>query len=211
MEYISIFFISFTIALSGALMPGPLLAKVVAESSAQGAKTGPLIILGHAFLEIIMIIIILTGLERFLRIPVVLKVISIVGAVILLYLGLSMLWSLPKLKLNLAAARNKNSSNLVFLGVTMSLANPYWTIWWLTIGIGLLFSALKLGVAGIAVFFGGHILADLGWYAFISLMVSKGRRFLSDRVYRWLIGICAVLILGFALYFGISSWQLSIK
>ena len=55
MEYFFIFMTSFVIALSGALAPGPLLAACISESTKHGFKSGPLMILGHAILEIIMV------------------------------------------------------------------------------------------------------------------------------------------------------------
>lgn len=61
-NYWYIFIVSFTIALSGAMMPGPLLTAVISESMKHGRKTGPLIILGHAILEVIMVTILLFSL-----------------------------------------------------------------------------------------------------------------------------------------------------
>ena len=64
MSYFSIFLISFTVALSGALMPGPLLAAVIYESTRHGFKTGPLFVLGHAMLEVLMVTFIILGFSR---------------------------------------------------------------------------------------------------------------------------------------------------
>jgi threonine/homoserine/homoserine lactone efflux protein len=46
----------------------------------------------------------------------------------------------------------------------------------------------------------GHEIADFAWYAVVVAAVSSGRRFMSDRVYRWIIGACAV----FLLYLGVT-------
>ena len=50
-------------------------------------------------------------------------------------------------------------------------------------------------------FFAGHILADLLWYTAVSTAVAKGRRLLTDRIYRRLIGLCAAFLVLFSLYF----------
>ena len=42
---------SFIVALSGALMPGPLLTVTVGEAARRGFWAGPLIMVGHALLE----------------------------------------------------------------------------------------------------------------------------------------------------------------
>jgi hypothetical protein len=60
-------------------------------------------------------------------------------------------------------------------------------------------------VPGVAAFFTGHILADLGWYALISFGVAKGRNYLSDRLYRGLIMGCAGFLVLFSCYFFYSG------
>lgn len=200
MNYFTLFIVSFTIALSGALMPGPLLAAVIYESTRHGFKTGPLFILGHAVLEMLMIAVILFGFSHFLSNPLTLRMIAILGSIILFCFGLSMIVSLPRLTLSQAGTPTK-PANLVWLGITMSLTNPYWTIWWLTIGLGLVLTAHQQGLLAIIVFFAGHISADLGWYSLVSLMVHKGRRFISDRIYRGMVLGCALVLIGFACWF----------
>ena len=65
--------------------------------------------------------------------------------------------------------------NLVLAGILLSLANPYWFIWWATIGIGYILFSFQYGIAGIIAFYSGHILADLAWYSMISFGIAKGR------------------------------------
>ncbi len=64
----------------------------------------------------------------------------------------------------------------IISGAMVSLANPYWIIWWATIGMGYLMSAIKSGIAGVGAFFIGHILADLAWYSLVSFGISKGKK-----------------------------------
>ena len=185
-------------------MPGPLLTAVIYESTRHGSKTGPLFILGHAVLEMLMIAGIIFGFSHFLSTPLALRIIAIAGSIILFCFGLSMIISLPRLKLPQTGLPTK-PSNLVWLGITMSLTNPYWTIWWLTIGLGLVLAAHKQGVLAIIVFFVGHISADLGWYSLVSLMIHKGRRFISDKIYRGMVLCCALALIGFAGWFILST------
>ena len=204
MNLLAIFIISFVVALSGALVPGPLLTAVIYKSPQHGVKTGPLIILGHAILEIIMVAVIVLGFSRFVANDTVLKIISFCGAVILLYFGIKMFCSLPGVSLDYTG-RQTRSGNLAVTGMVLSLANPYWTIWWLTIGLGLVLGAKKAGMAGITAFFTGHILADLGWYSLVAFVISKGRHFISLKVYKWIIALCAVMLIGFGVWLGITS------
>jgi len=203
---IAIFSSSFVIALSGALMPGPLLTMTVSESSRRGAIAGPLLILGHGILELALVIALLLGMAPFLTRDEVFVVIALIGGIILFWMAVSMFRSLPTLRLELAASSGE-SKNLIIAGILFSLANPYWTIWWASIGLGYIMSSLKFGITGVVAFFSGHILADLSWYCLISFSVAKGRRFFSDTSYRWLIGVCASFLFLFAVYFFYSGIQ----
>jgi len=199
-----IFFSSFIIAVSGALMPGPLLTVTISESARRGFWAGPMIIAGHAILEILLLATITFGLAEFITRPAVIGAIGILGGLILLWFSLLMLKSLKSLKVDMEAS-GSYTENPFLAGILMSLANPYWTIWWATIGLGYVIISMKFGIIGLALFFTGHILADLIWYSSISLMISRGKRFISDSIYRGVVAVCAMLLLVFGSYFGISG------
>jgi threonine/homoserine/homoserine lactone efflux protein len=203
---VSIFSSSFLLAFSGAMMPGPLLTVTVSESTRQGAVTGPLLILGHGILELALVAALLAGLAPFLSGDAVFIVVSLVGGSFLLWMAWSMFRSLPQLRLD-QGDDDAPSRNLVLSGVLLSIANPYWLIWWATIGLGYVLHSMKLGVPGVSAFFTGHILADLAWYWFVSFGIARGSHLLGDRSYRVLIGTCAVflvLLSAFFLYSGIG-------
>ena len=204
LSLITIFLSSFLIALSGALMPGPLLTVTVSESSQRGAVTGPLVILGHGMLELLLVLALLSGMAPFFKRDEVFVVIALAGGIILFWMAISMFRSLPALRFDFAGERQK-SQNLILAGIILSLANPYWTIWWVTIGLGYIMHSVKFGIMGVVAFFIGHLLADLAWYALVSFSVAKGRAFFTDRIYRGVIGCCAFFLLVFAGYFFYSG------
>ncbi len=193
-----IFITSFLIAFSGALMPGPLLSATISESGRRGWKVGPLFILGHGVLEALLIVGLFLGLAPLLVSKAAFIIIAFAGGGFMIWMALGMFRSLPGL--TLAGVTVKSGNPLPLTGALLSLANPYWIIWWATIGLGYVLISGKLGLPGILAFFIGHILADLTWYAFVSLAVHKGRDILPDRVYRGLIAVCAVFLLGYAGY-----------
>ena len=204
---VAIFFSSFVIALSGALMPGPLLTVTVSESTRRGAIAGPLMILGHGILELALVIALLAGLAPLLVRNEVFIGIALAGGCILMWMAVSMFRSIPGLHLELEAGEGRKEKNLVLAGIIFSLANPYWTIWWASIGLGYILHSVKFGILGVTAFYLGHILADFAWYAFVSLGVAKGRQFFSDTVYRRLIGGCALFLVVFACYFFYSGFD----
>jgi threonine/homoserine/homoserine lactone efflux protein len=203
-ELFVIFFSSFLIALSGALMPGPLLTVTVSESSRRGASVGPLLILGHGMLELALVLALLSGLAPFLVQESVFIFIALSGGVILFWMALSMFKSLPSLSLQLKGTA-KRQNHLIIAGILFSLANPYWLIWWASIGLGYIMTSVEFGTIGVTVFFTGHILADLAWYSIVSYSVAKGRRLFTDTIYRRVIGVCASFLLVFGCYFFYSG------
>lgn len=204
--FLTLFVTSFVVALSGAVMPGPLLTITISESSRRGVMTGPLLIAGHALLELTLVAALLMGLAPLLKTEPAFIVIALVGAAVLLWMAVGMLRSLPAMTLA-TAADGGPGKNLVLSGIVMSLVNPYWSIWWATIGLGYILHSLNAGPMGIAAFFSGHVMGDLFWYAAVSTAIWKGRRLLSDRSYRFLIGGCAVFLIVFALLFAWSGIQ----
>ncbi len=185
-------------------MPGPLLTVTVSESSRRGVLTGPLMILGHGILGLVLVIALLSGLAPLLLREEVFIAISLIGGVILFFMGFSMIRDLPNLQFSLES-KDAQGRNLVTAGVILSAVNPYWVIWWASIGLGYIIYSAKFGFWGVAAFFLGHILADLGWYACVSFGVVKGKHFIGDRGYRRLIGGCALFLVIFSGYFFYSG------
>jgi threonine/homoserine/homoserine lactone efflux protein len=201
---ISIFSASFIIALSGALMPGPLLTATISHSTRRGLVAGPLLILGHGILELALVIALISGLEPYVNNDLFFFIVGVSGSIILIWMAYGMLRSVPNLHLEWESS-DIRQGGIIMDGILLSLANPYWSIWWATIGLGYIFHAMAYGIKGVIVFFVGHILADLVWYTFISTAVSKGRSLLNDRLYRYLISGCAIFLLFFAGHFFYSA------
>ena len=201
MELAGIFTGALVVALSGALMPGPLLTVTVADSARRGFMTGPLLMTGHAILELALVLGVIFGLGPILEKPTVMGAVALLGGLILLWMGAGMIRSAPRMSLTLDAEGAGALRNPVLTGILASLSNPYWTLWWATVGLGYLVASMKYGAAGVAVFFVGHISADFLWYSIVSLAVSRGRNIMTDAVYRNVLRVCGVVLLGFGGWF----------
>ncbi|MGE5390403.1 MAG: LysE family transporter [Deltaproteobacteria bacterium] len=205
MHLLMLFGTAFVVAMTGAMIPGPMLTVTVAESARRGFWTGPLIVLGHGILELMLILALLAGLSAYLTRPAVTNVISVAGGVFILYMGFNILKDLRLGRLSLAESASSPDGdprmNPVLAGILVSLSNPYWSFWWAAIGLTYLTLAVKSGWLGVAAFFSGHILADLSWYSLVSLGVSAGRNVLKPLVYQVVLGVCGVFLLGLGIWF----------
>lgn len=193
---------AFVVALSGALMPGPLLTVTVAHSPRFGWTFGPLAILGHAILELGLISLVFLGAGPLLKSVGVQSVVGLVGGVILLWMSWGMVGMARSGGGSLAIeGQDKRGDRAVWLGILTSISNPYWTLWWATVGLAFLTTAAKSGPLGIAVFFLGHISGDFAWYTLVSVGASRGKKFVGTSLYAGVLFFCAVILVALGAWF----------
>jgi threonine/homoserine/homoserine lactone efflux protein len=211
--------LSFVVALSGAMMPGPLLTYTVAKTMAnprRGFLTGLWVTLGHAVLEAALIIALLLGISELLRIRAVLLVLGTVGCAVLLYMGAGLIRDALRKRtpaLDPEHAGSSGSSALrrlppVLGGALISMSNPYWWIWWVTVGSAFMLR-FDLSLArwpALSAFFIGHEAGDLAWYLTVSSLLHWGRRRLAGGVFQIILLACGILIIAFGLYLGVSLY-----
>ena len=203
----SLFAVGFVLGLTGAMAPGPLLTVTITESARRGGHVGPLVILGHGILELLLLLLIVFGLGSFLANRVLYTIVSFLGGIVILYMGISIMRGLPAYGLDAAAEGSGKRLHPVLAGIVISLSNPYWFIWWLTIGMGYVMFARGLGLAGIIAFFAGHISSDLVWYSFVSYGIAMGGKYVSTRVIKVVLFICSLFLLLFGLFFITRGYQ----
>ena len=185
------------ISASGVMTPGPLFAATVVHGIKQGTKAGLRIAFGHTLVEFPLVILIGFGILSLQVIPQFRITVGILGALSLFgFAGLQLLFILKKNQLQL---ETKYGSFLT--GILLTGLNPFFLIWWFTIGFKLISDALLIwSISGILIMFGLHIWMDYAWLMLVSLASSKGRKFLSNRKYK-----IFMFVINFVLiYFGIS-------
>ena len=94
-----------------------------------------------------------------------------------------------------------SARRVVLLGILVSVGNPYWVIWWASVGTKLTADSLDAGFAGPVAVFGGHIVSDLAWLTLMAWLVHSGRRWFGRRAYRGLLAVCGVFLVGLGAYF----------
>lgn len=214
---------AFVVGLSGAMAPGSLLVVVVTETVRKGFWAGPVALIGHAVTEITMVALLALGLGKLLSYQSALGVIGLVGGLMLFWFGWGTWKTARSATLSLDAgagdkpaagrsdagkpgARGKGMLSTAFAGMVASVSNPYWVLWWATIGAAYVASGMKYGPVGPATFFLGHIASDTAWYVLVSLAVATGTRFFNDKVYRGVLYACGAFLFLFGAYFLKLGW-----
>ncbi|MCS7001979.1 MAG: LysE family translocator [Dehalococcoidia bacterium] len=172
----------------------------------DGAWAGPRVVFGHALVEAPLVIALALGLGVALQNETVLGVVALVGAVVLIALALLTLRETPTLSSPLAvsdaSARLSGARTAIAAGVVLSASNPYFLLWWGSVGAGLIGQSLAYGLIGLSVFYLGHILSDIAWYSLVAVAVARGAQWMSRRVYQAMMvalsGAMIVLGVGFA-------------
>jgi threonine/homoserine/homoserine lactone efflux protein len=188
---------AFTIGLTGALAPGPTLVATVRSSLKDGWTAGPKVAAGHALVELIIFLLIVEGLA--LAAQQYSRHIAVLGGLSLVVFGLMTVKGAGRA--TMLSDSKDGVGNPYMAGVLTSAANPYFWIWWLTLGSALVIDGLRGGLVLAVLFMIGHWGADFGWYTLVSASLDRGRSVLSEVNYRRVLALCGVFLVFFGLYY----------
>ncbi len=205
MEIAALLLSAFVVSLSGALMPGPVMTLTIAHAVKRGHLAGPLVSLGHGIVEGILVVALSLGLSHLFQLPLVAGLIGVLGGLLLLYMGVGMIRSPAPASLTTNSQPGRGGAGPVAAGMLASVANPYWVLWWATIGADFLRRAYAHGALMIAAFFVVHFLVDLGWNSAVGSAVAAGRKLLTPRIYKGILAVCGTFLLFLGVYFLISG------
>ncbi|HHT48955.1 MAG TPA: LysE family transporter [Firmicutes bacterium] len=208
---VKIFIQSLLIGYSGAVMPGSLLTYTLERSMQVGVKAGFLVSIGHTLLELLLVMLIFFGFGPYLSTNLAQISIGLLGGMVLFCLGGGMVKESRGGEVGLrpsTAAKTKTGSMLL-CGALISVANPYFSLWWAVVGLGLVMQAFnRFGLVGVTLFYLGHIFADFSWYLFVSWLISKTRTFISGKVYRFVLLFLGLCLIGFGAGFFVHALRL---
>lgn len=206
----AIFGTSFVVSLTGALSPGPLMTVTMREGVRRGFWAGPVLAFGHGVIELALVVGLALGLGQLLDSDAVTVTVALAGGAFLVWMGVTT--TLQARRFHLGAERDAPPAGrrawrasvlgpLALAGILVSLSNPFWIAWWATIGTAYIVEALDEGVLGVSAFYGGHIIADIGWLSMVSFAVAGGRRIINRRVHQGLLAVCGVFLVALGGWF----------
>jgi threonine/homoserine/homoserine lactone efflux protein len=188
------------ISLSGVIMPG-LMFGVTLTKSLKSPWAGTQIALGHAVIEIPLILLVYFGFIRFSPNNAVQLVLSLLGGGMIIALGISMF----RTRAELVRKGMDSPHNAFVAGIITSALNPFFWLWWVTIGTMLVMKFLDFGVAGLIVFIAVHWACDLVWLSFLSNVIYRTRTLWGQKFQEWLFIACSLLLVGFGSWYAISG------
>jgi len=193
------------ISFSGVMMPGPMLAVTLAKSY-RSPWAGVWIALGHAVIEVPLILLIYFGFAQFFQVTVVRLALSVAGSGMIIWMGVSMF----RARSEVARKGKDLPYNAFTAGILTSVFNPFFLVWWATIGSMLIMRILEFGTMGLIVFIMVHWLCDLAWLTLVSNVIYRTHAFWNQHVQEWLFIACSLLLVGFGIWFLISGIRLVI-
>lgn len=191
------------ISLSGVMMPGPMFAVTVAKSY-RSPWAGAKISIGHAVIEVPLILLIYFGFAQFFQNTTVQVVLSILGGGMIIWLGVSMF----RARTEVVQSGKDLPYGAITAGILTSGLNPFFLLWWATVGSMLIMKFLDFGTTGIIAFTVTHWACDLVWLTIVSVLVYKTQALWGRKVQEGIFIICSLALVGFGGWFLVSGIML---
>ena len=180
------------------MSPGPLFAANITYGLKQGTKAGIKIAIGHSIVELPLVILLGIGIFSLEIFPEFKTIISILGAITLFVFAFIQIKS--TLKKN-KKSETKLKQGPIITGVLLSALNPFFIIWWLTIGLKLISDAMAIwAFVGILIVFVLHVWMDFVWLGSTAFLISKSKKIISNTNYKIIMLALSVILI----YFGIT-------
>lgn len=188
------------ISASGVLAPGPLFFANMLYGTRQGARAGLKMAYGHTVVELPLIALLAAGLFTSAAAVQYAGTIGLVGGIGIIGFAALQIANVVRKK-SPSAPAIANSKGPFVAGIALSALNPFFLVWWFTVGLKLVSDSAAFGIAaGIVILFGLHIWMDYAWLAGTAYLASKGNSVIKSKYYPvLLLGLAAVLA-----YYGIT-------
>lgn len=178
------------ISLSGVMAPGPVTAVAIGKGS-ESPYAGALVSIGHGVVELPLMIALFYGFGYLLVFPYVTAVIGFLGGVVLIIMAVGMLRSINWVVVGPVQVFRSS----VMCGVLLTIGNPYFFVWWVTVGASLILRSAGFGVSAFFVFAVCHWLCDFAWCYFLSALSFRGGRFFGQSFQKIVFAVCGAFLL----------------
>jgi threonine/homoserine/homoserine lactone efflux protein len=181
------------LGLSAGVAPGPLSTLVISQTLQHNVSEGVRVGVAPLLTDLP---IILLGLLLFSSLPApnfALGVVSFIGCVFLMYLGISGLRQQP-VELELPATLPRS----YLKGALVNALSPHPYLFWFTVGAPTVLKAYSESLAGALGFLFAFYVSLVGAKVGIALLVGKSRQFLAGPAYIWTTRFLGVVLIVFS-------------
>ncbi len=189
---------------SGALAPGPLSFAILMHGSKGGAWAGFSCAIGHMLVEFPLILALAFGLLTAVNQPLVKSGIGIAGGAGLIVFGILQIHETlveSDIKRSTKKTLLRVPAGSVMLGAALTGLNPYFILWWLTIGSVLIIQALAFAaLMGVLVMYISHVWMDYAFLTALAHFGKSGKVIIGSKYYKIVLTSFGIVLV----YYGIS-------
>ena len=201
MDILSFVITVIVLTASGALAPGPLFFATITHGSKHGAKSGLIFSIAHTVVEFTLIMLFALGLIKIASEPIVRQEIGLIGGSVLIILGVIQIRNTIRFKPEDLKKPKASYRRLLIICIFFTALNPYFILWWLTVGAQLIIISLEFAaLLGVIFMFMCHVWMDYVWLTGVAYFSKKGTDVMGLKWYRPLMVIFGVILI----YFGIT-------
>jgi threonine/homoserine/homoserine lactone efflux protein len=178
----------------------------VSQGVKSGTKSGLLFSVAHSLIEFSLVMLLALGLVSVASEPVVRVAVGVAGGVVLLVFGALQIRGSFSYKADEEKSGQMTNRKLLLIGLAFTGLNPYFIIWWLTIGANLILISLEFaGLVGVVLMYFCHVWVDYAWLTLIASFAKRGAKILRLKWYRVMMAVFGAVLIYFGLYFLVDS------
>jgi threonine/homoserine/homoserine lactone efflux protein len=191
---------------SGALAPGPMFFGLLIHGSKQGAKSGFSAAVGHTMVEFPLVLALALGLLAAASQPSIKFAIGLLGGVGLIGFGVLQIYETIKRKPYSAQRPKRLPASSLVLGIALTGLNPYFILWWLTIGSVLIVQALAFAaIIGVLIMYLAHVWMDYAFLTTLAHLGKKGEAIVGSRYYKLVLIAFGLILVYYGATFALGA------
>jgi threonine/homoserine/homoserine lactone efflux protein len=193
---------------SGALAPGPLFFATISHGTRLGFKSGLIFAIGHTLIEFTLVMLLAAGLLTLANEPIAKVAVGILGGAVLIIFGALQIRSSIIFRPNRVEPKLPEKRNLLFIGLAFTGLNPFFLVWWLTVGANLILISLAFAsLAGVIFMYACHVWMDYVWLLIVAHLAKIGANIAGFKWYRLILAVFGVILI----YFGFTFLANSVR
>ena len=189
--------------LGGGLTPGPLMTLVISETLKHGTREGLKVAMAPLITDLPVVLLSVFLLSELSDLNVVIGIISLLGAIFLIYLGHE---SITFKGVEIDSSHFKPQS--LRKGIIANIFNPAPILFWISVGAPTVLKGYEISIMASIYFIVFMYVCLVGSKFLTAMLVGKSRQFLQSRNYKLIIRILGAVLFVFAFLFLKDSLEL---